>query len=173
MKKLLLLGLAIVLFTACEEKGPVRWTATAPEIDVAKALIKDYEDANWESWTGHYADTAKIFHNSLTGITSQELQDGFKAQNANHSSYGFEEENRYYERIIDDKGEIWVYFWGTWEGTLKASGKELKLPVHLALRFVDNKIVREFGYYDTSPIIAALNEAAAAEMMETDKDSIQ
>ena len=43
MKKLILLGLATVLFMACQEKGPERFTTTSPNIDVVKALVKDYE----------------------------------------------------------------------------------------------------------------------------------
>jgi len=41
--------------------------------------------------------------------------------------------------------------------------------VHLALQFVDNKIVREYGYYDYSQIMTALNELDAAKM-ETPED---
>ena len=41
MKKLFLLGLAIVLFVSCQEKGPERWTKESPNVDVVKALVKD------------------------------------------------------------------------------------------------------------------------------------
>jgi len=158
MKKLILLGLAVVVFTACQKSEPVRWTLTSPEVDETKALVKDYEDGNWESWASHYGDTAKAYHNSLTGITPQELQEGFATNNANLSSYGFSDKNLFYEMVITDKGEKWVYFWGTWEGTVAATNKEVVVPVHLALQFAENKIIREFAYYDNAPIMAALSE---------------
>ena len=66
--------------------------------------------------------------------------------------------------IIDDKNEKWVYFWGTWEATAADINKEVKLPVHLALKFENNKIVEEYGYYDTAPLIEVSKERAAALM---------
>lgn len=165
MKKIILVGLTIVLFTACQNQ-PVRWTATSPEIDVTKALVKDYLDGNWESWMSHYATDAKIHHNSIESISSQQLQDSFKESLLNYNSYTFSDKDIFYEMIIDDEGDKWVYFWGTWEAKVKETNKELVIPVHLALKFVDNKIVEEYGYYDTSPMIIALQEMEATKMVE-------
>lgn len=164
MKKLLFLGLALVLCIACDQKEPVRWTKTSPEVDVAKALVKDYQEGNWDSWLSHYSDTAKVYHNSINHITTEQLRDNFKNTLTNYSSYGFSDEDIFYEMIIDDDGDKWVYFWGTWEGNLAESNKKIVLPVHLALKFVDNRIVLEYAYYDTSPIIEALKEIDAAKM---------
>ncbi len=138
-----------------ELKGgnPVRWTTTAPEVDVTKALVKDYEDGNWTKWMTHYSDTAKIFHNSVEGITSAALQDAFKGTLQKLSSYHFMDNDRFFERIIDNDGATWVYFWATWEAKVTATGKTITIPVHLALKFVDNKIVREYGYYDRSQLV--------------------
>lgn len=162
MKNLLLLGLAIVLFTACKEQGPERWTNMSPEIDVTKALVKDYEDGNWESWSSHYADAAEVHHNSVESITHQQLQDGLKADIMNYSSYGFShaDDEIFFEQIIDDKGDKWVYFWGTWEAVMKGNNEKYRIPVHLALKFVDNKIVEEHGYYNRSAIDAAIKQIA-------------
>jgi hypothetical protein len=68
--------------------------------------------------------------------------------------------------ILDDKGETWVYFWGTWEGTLSANGEKIELPVHLAMQFMDNKIVKEHGYWDNMPMREALSALEAAAMTE-------
>ena len=163
MKKLILLGLTIVLFTACKNQ-PERWTKTSPEIDVTKALVKDYQDANWEQWITHYADTAEVYHNTAEPITPKQLEEGFKNENAKLSSYRFSDKDIYYEMIIDDEGDKWVYFWGTWEGKIADSDKELMVPVHLALKFVDLKIVEEYGYYDNSVTMAAMNEVEAENM---------
>ncbi|MGB5667368.1 MAG: nuclear transport factor 2 family protein [Maribacter sp.] len=171
MKNLLLLGLAIVLFTACKEQGPERWTNMSPEIDVTKALVKDYEDGNWESWSSHYADAAEVHHNSVESITQQQLQDGLKADIMNYSSYGFShaDDEIFFEQIIDDKGDKWVYFWGTWEAVMKGNNEKYQIPVHIALKFVDNKIVEEHGFYNRSAIDAAIKQIAdmkAAEEQE-------
>ena len=165
MKKLIILGLALALFSACQEQ-PQRWTTTSPEVDVTKALIKDYEEGNWESWISHYADSAKVYHNSTESVSSQQLGESFKQTLSDYSSYGFSDEEVYYEMIIDDKGDKWVYFWGTWEGTVNKTDKALSVPVHLALQFVDTKIVEEFAFYDTSSLSAALKEKEAARMNE-------
>jgi hypothetical protein len=138
-----------------------RWTKSSPEIDVAKGLVKDYQDANWASWSSHYADSAKLFHNSVDSITPQQLQDAFKMDNANYSKYGFIDKDSYFEMVTDDKYDKWVYFWGTWEGTLKNSNKKFLVPVHLATKFVNNKIVREYGYYNRSPLDMAIKEMQA------------
>jgi len=169
MKKLILMGLTLILFTACQKKEPVRYTSTSPEIDVAKAVIKDYQDGNWESWITHYSDTAQAFHNTIVPATPKDLQKGLKGTVERLSNYGFSDKDIFYEQIIDDKGDKWVYFWGTWEATVSGSNKKLVVPVHLALQFVDNKIVREYGYYDYSQIMTALNELDAAKM-ETPED---
>lgn len=166
MKKLFLLGLAVILFTACQN-GSERYTMTSPEIDEAKALIKDYHDGNWEAWATHYADTAKIFHNTWkNGVSVKETAESLKAILTNVSSYHFEEDEDlpWYEMVTNEKGSIWVYFWGNWKGTLAANNKEVEIPVHLAFKFTDGKIAREEGFYNLSEFMAALNEIEAAKM---------
>ena len=164
MKKIILLGLAIVLFTACQEKGPERWTESSPEIDITKALVKDYEDGNWAGWNAHYADTAKVHHNSIESITPQQLQDALKSDITNYSSYGFshEEDDIFYEQTINSRGNKWVNFWGVWKATLNGTDENFIIPVHISLKFVDNKIVEEWAYYNRSAIDAALNNISAA-----------
>ncbi len=161
MKKLIVFFLMAVFITGCKQ-GPVRWTKTSPEIDVVKALVKDYQDGNWASWSSHYADTAKIYHNTIDAATAQQLQDALKSDITNYSSYGFSDKDMYTEMIVDDDNNKWVYFWGTWEGTLKDTNQKFIVPVHLAQKFVNNKIAEEYGYYNRSAIDAALKEMQAA-----------
>ena len=168
MKKLFLLGFAVILFAACQNNQE-QFTRTSPEIDVAKALLKDYHTGDWEAWATHYADTAKIFHNTWDeskGTTPEETANSLKAILNNMSSYHFEEEDDlpWYEMVTNDKGSTWVYFWGNWKGTLAANNKELKIPVHLALKFANRKIAREEGFYNLSEFTAALQEIEAAKM---------
>lgn len=176
MKKLHLLGFAIFLFVACQSNVK-QFTMTSPEIDEAKALVKDYHEGNWEAWATHYADTAKIFHNTWDenkGATPAETAESLKAILSNLSTYHFEEKDGlpWYEMVTNDKGSTWVYFWGNWKGTLAANNKEIEIPVHLALRFANGKIAREEGFYNLSEFTAALQEIetakAAAEEGESD-----
>jgi ketosteroid isomerase-like protein len=167
MKKEIFIGLVLLLVLnfSCQQK-PERWTATSPEIEITKALVKDYETANWSAWILHYADTAKIHHNSVQRISPQQLKQSFEKSTANFSTYKFSEKDMFVEMIIDDKMNKWVYFWGTWEGKIIGSDKELKVPVHLALKFVDSKIVEEYGYYDNTPMNEIFNEIEIAKLAE-------
>ena len=164
MRKLFYLGLAVILFAACQDK-PERFTTTSSNIDEVKALINDYETGNWDSWATHYADTAMIYHNTWEkGSTPAETQESLKSILANTSSYGFDhgDDNMVLEQVIDDVGHTWVNFWGNWHGTLSGNNQEIKIPVHLSLRMVDGKIVREYGFYDVSNIVSALQAIEAS-----------
>ena len=171
MKKLLLLGLILVLGMSCENTEP-RYTTSSPEIDSIKALVVEYQDGDWEKWLTHYADTAKIYHNTWNTATSpKETQESFVEIFKNVSSYKFDEEPVFYEMIIDDEGEKWVNFWGNWRGTLAANDMELEIPVHLSINMVDGKIIEEYGFYDLSNFIVALNEIEAAKAEENSFES--
>ena len=164
MKKLVLLVVSLALFMACKDNAPPRYASASPEIDVVKALIKDYEDGNWEGWMAHYADTAKLYHNSRDASTAAQIRDGLSGLLANVSSYGFADDDTFLEMVVDDDGEKWVNFWGDWEGTLSANEKKMSIPVHLTLQFVDGKIVEEHAYYDLSKYMAEMNAIKEASM---------
>jgi len=166
MKRIVIALLVVGFFWACKEQGPARYTVTSVEIDEAKALLSEYEKGDWEAWMTHYADTAKVYHNSNTAVTAAEALDAHKGALTNVSAYDFADEGQFTEMIIDDKGEKWVYFWGTWEGTLSANGEKMELPVHLAMQFVDNKIVEEYGFWDNSPMTEAIRALEAAAMTD-------
>lgn len=136
-----------------------QYTTSSPMIDATKKVMQAYENQDWETWRTQYADTAKVFHNNWEQAVSP---DDFIANEKEFvdemSSYGFAKDPVFYEQIIDDKGQKWVYFWGIWEGTLAANNQKLRIPVHLALQFKDGKIVEEYGFYDMSPYWKALQE---------------
>lgn len=158
MRKLIFLVVAAIVFTACQQSGPERWTRSSPEVKVTKALVTDYVNGSWDSWLSHYSDTAKVFHNTTTGATPQQLMDALRNDIQKLAYYNFSEKEIFYEMIIDDNNDKWVYFWGTWEAKVRDINKPLEIPVHLAMQFVNNKIVREYGYYDNSSIIKAFAE---------------
>ena len=83
---------------------------------------------------------------------------------SNFSTYGFSDDKTVLEMVIDKDGKKWVNYWSVWSGKLKANGKELVIPVHLTSQYLDGKIVKEYGYYDTASITAAFIEIEAAEL---------
>jgi len=176
MKKLLFLGLTLVLFTACQKNE--RYTTSSTNVDEMKALVADYNAGNWEGWMSHYADSAKLYHNSIKAATPQEIRDALQGILTNVSSYGFPEKNAegednlYYEQIVSDEGNTWVNFWGGWHGTLAANGEELDIPVHLTCKMVDNKIVEEYAYYDMSKYAAAMEAIEKANNMPVEDKAI-
>lgn len=174
MKQLCVLALSALLITACQNSETTNYTRTSPEIDTAMALVKDYEAGNWEAWTSHYADTAKLYHNNWkVGATPQETADNFKDVLSNFSSYGFEvvDDLPWYEMVVNDKDDTWVYVWGNWQGTLSANDKQLNIPVHLSLKFDNGKITREEAYYNMAEFAAAMAELEAASAAEEEESA--
>jgi len=166
MKKLILLSLAIVLFTSCQEKAAKRYTQKSPEIEVLKSVIKDYNTKNWEALLSHYADTSKTFFNTVDKpISSKKIADYHTQNDVNYSQRGFIDEGQEYEMVLTDDGKTWVNFWGTWKGTLIGNNKEITLAVHLTAQFIDNKIVQDHGYWDASEVVLSLQEIEAAKNM--------
>jgi len=167
MKKLILLGLAVIAMTACQQEK--QYFTDSSEIDEIRTMIADYHAGDWDAWETHYADTAKVYHNTWDDAKAQsaaETRAGLTDILSNVTSYTFNNDSIYVEMIIDTNGEHWVNFWGNWNGTLKANGQELEVPVHLSLRMVDNKIVEEYAFYNLAEFNAALDAIEAAKMEE-------
>ncbi len=169
MRKLILITCIIAVFTACEEKEN-RYTQSSAEIDTYKALIADYESGNWEGYKSHYAENAYVFRNSTDSISVQESVDVNKESLMSMSSYGFIDEEGDVEMVVTDKGETWVNFWGTWEGTMKDSDRNFRIPVHITAQFEDGKIVKSHGYWDNAPIMMAQMEMEEAKKMVDSTD---
>lgn len=163
MRKLFLLALSVILFTACQQEQ--RYFSESSEIESLKAGINAYESGDWETWKAQFADTAKIYHNSNKGITPEESMNQHKAMTENFSSFGFEDKGSFIEMVIDKDDETWVNYWAVWSGKLKANGKEIRIPVHLTIQYIDGKVVEEYGYYNTEPISNAFAEIEKANNM--------
>ncbi|MAP55470.1 MAG: hypothetical protein CL605_11265 [Altibacter sp.] len=163
MKNAGILFLTLLMFTACQEQ-PERYTQTSPEIDSLKAAMAAYEAGDWEGYKSHYADTAKIYHNTSDKfLSAADNANAFKETTAAYSSYGFVKDEGDIEMVVTDDGETWVNFWGVWEGTMTANNQTYKMPVHLTAQFIDGKVVKEYAYYDRSPIVLAQMEMQAAQ----------
>lgn len=168
MKNLLILGLAIVLFSSCNQEK--RYTQQSPEIDTYKKSMDDYKNMNWEGMTKHYADTAKIANNVIQekAIT---VSQAIEKNKEDAALFSWVVEKEEYEMVVTDKGETWVNFWGLWKGTLKSSNKVYEIPFHTTARFTDGKIVEEYGYWDNSEIVSDL-EQLERDAATTAKDSL-
>lgn len=167
MRNFLIVSLIILTSFSCKQTE-IRYTQNSPEIDQVKGLVSDYLSGNWDTFQARYADTAKLYHNTWDNpITPGQRLGDTQAMLSNFSDYTFIEDRSEYEMVITDKGEKWVNFWGVWKGVMIANSKEIVTPVHITARFVDGKIVSEYGYWDTAPLMMAMQELAMeAQQME-------
>ncbi len=168
MKTTMYLFLSVMLFTACQNDCPERYTQNAPEIDTYKQGLVAYESQDWDAMKANFADDAKISYNALKGNSQSvsEVIEGHKSMVSQFSSYGFVPNESEYERVITDDGEMWVNFWGTWSGVLAATETRVEMPVHLTSKFIDGKIVEEHGYWNELILYMAFQEAEAMNAME-------
>lgn len=173
MKKLFLLVSVTVVFTACQQKEPERYTSSSPEIDAVKAHVTAYNEGNWSAWTAIYADTAKVYHNALTAASPKEVSEGLKSNLEAASSYSLGGDDPFYEMVIANDGEKWVNSWVTWQGSLAANGKELTIPVHATYQFVGDKVVEEYAYYNLSEFMAMVQQVEAENNMSADEKTIK
>lgn len=156
MKKLLYVVVLSALLSGCENTK--RYTQNAPEIETVKAIIKDYNAKNYKAVVSYFADTANVYFNSSKSFKAGKLPEYHNETDINFSSRGFIEEGQEYEMVVTDKGTTWVNFWGSWEGTFAANGKKIGLQIHLTLEFIDGEVVTEYGYWDASGIVLAMQE---------------
>lgn len=171
MRKLFLIGFAIVLFTGCNQQD-TRYTQTSPEIDTVKKAIQDYNSKQYDE--SIFADTSKTFFNTKTNpLAVDEITAYHKANDANYSSRRFLDEDQEYEMVVTDDGQIWVNAWLDWQGTLKESGKVIDIPIHLTYRFIDGKIVRTVGFWDSTEVVLGLQEVEDQKAMSTDEKTIK
>jgi ketosteroid isomerase-like protein len=165
MRKLIYLVLAVATITACQQEQ--RYFAESAEIETLKSGILAFENGDWDTWRSHFADTAKVFNNSKDGIAVDQRMKDLQGMTSAFSSYGFDHEEEFVEMVIDKEKESWVYYWADYNGTAN-NGKEISVPVHLAVRFVDGKIVTEHIYFDATELNAVMAEMAAAEAAEAE-----
>ena len=164
MKKLILLGLAVMFFTACQQEQ--RYFAESAETKTLEAGIAAYESGDWDKWTSHFSDTAKIYVNSKESISVDARMKELQGAANTFSSYGFDREKEYVEMVLDKEKETWVYYWANWSAEIAANKNKILVPVHLAIQFADGKIVEEHVYFDGT----TMNKEMAALSSMTDMD---
>ena len=167
MKNCMLFLSTILLIVSCKNATSTRYTQNSSEIEIVKATIKDYDYQEWDNMQTHYADTAKVYYNSRDNILSpKDLKAYFTRNDQHFSTRAFEEENREFEMIIDDDGKTWVNFWGLWVGNLDINNKKILIPVHITYQFKNNKIVQEFGYWNTSELVLEIQQLEERENLK-------
>ncbi|MDR5589964.1 nuclear transport factor 2 family protein [Christiangramia sp. SM2212] len=170
MRNFVILMLSFILFTACNDKKDekIRYTQKSDEINTLKDLLKNYEEADWDTYKTHFADTAKLYYNSRDAIDVETAMATHEENNAALSSYEFPDDKDEFEMVVTDDDETWVNYWGDWQGTIAENDSTVHIPVHITARFVDGKIVAEHVYFDNSGISKALSDLEEARTKDQD-----
>jgi ketosteroid isomerase-like protein len=170
MKKIMMLSLMIHFLVSCQKKQPVRYTENSPEIETVRAMFYDYLAGDWEGFKAHYAPGARIYWNGLGDNYSsvEETIAGESAFVALLSSHYFVKDKEFFQMVVDDRGNVWVNFWGVWKGTLAVNEQSFEFPVHFTFRFEEGKIIEERGYADYSRLNQVLLSIEAGEFIDTE-----
>lgn len=160
MKKLIFLGLTVILFASCQQTEQ-RYFDESVEIDIVMQLYQLVEEGNYDEARTFYNDTAKVFVNSSKAVTPDEMTAANKKGRVDFSMFTFKD-SIYPEMVITKSGSTWVNTWPTWVGKVKGSEKEITLPLHLSFQFKDGKIVRYEGFWDNLPIYLEREKLAAS-----------
>lgn len=163
MKNSIIILVLLFSIVSCQ-KTETRYTQQSPEIDSFKKSIEAYEKQDWATMKSFYADSAKIEHNVTKdkAVSVDKLIEVSKEDTELFSNIDFIDSESEYEMVVTDDGETWVNFWGDWKGTLKATGEEYILPCAITAQFVNGKIVREVGFWNTAKIALDLQKLSAA-----------
>jgi hypothetical protein len=151
MKTILAPALACVLVIACQAP-PRQYFTSCPEIDLVKKGHAAYLSGDWETFKSFYADTARIWDNTMDmtkGIGADQYIEGMKAGLADFAEYKMGE-NPVYEMVVTDDGQHWVHNWFEWRGVSKA-GKEAVSPVNISFRVEGGKVQWQLNIYNSLP----------------------
>jgi len=166
MKKILGLGMILFAIVACNKSQ--RYSQNSTEIDIVKATINYYDYQKWDSLTMNYADSAKVYYNTRDQyFTAKNLPDYHIKNDSAFLTRAFKDDRREYEMITDDNGKKWVNFWGIWEGNLLENNQKIQIPVHITYQFIDSKIVREYGYWNSSELVLALQDFENTKILDS------
>lgn len=163
----------VLIMTACQQKP--KYTQQSPEIDAAKALLQASASGDFEAQREFYAENAQIFYNVTEDnpSTVDEMIEQQQSEGDQFSNVKITVEDDAIEMVTTDKGETWVNCWGEWTATHTASGKTFVVPFHETFQFENGKIVKDFGYWDNSPIVMAMMEYEESEKAAMDSTIIE
>lgn len=170
MKNILIILFAFLVVTGC--KNDKRYFAESAEIKTILKGISAYESGDWETWKSHFADTAKIYVNSTKSVSVEQREKDLRNAVSTLSSYSFDKKEEFVEMVVDKDDETWVYYWSTWNGETKAN-KKISVPVHIAARFQDSKIVTEHIYFDATVFDTGIRYTQKSSEIESSKSVIK
>ncbi len=172
MKKLILIFVA-ALFIGCSSTG-VQVTFDDEKSNAIRAHYKNYLNQDIEALKSLWSPDVEIFLNSINPITIDELVPLLQAQHATYDitmTYGevggtdigpWVETTRY-PAIAEYPEASFTQTWFHWNATSKLTGNTINLPVHISFKWgEDGKIIEEYHNYDTTEMIAGIEEAQAA-----------
>ncbi|HRV54935.1 MAG: hypothetical protein R2802_04480 [Flavobacteriaceae bacterium] len=143
--------LFLCLLTAllCCKQSDERYYSESPEIEYTKTLLSYYSTFNFGGIKSIYSDSVKIYENSLESYNVEKLLATLKSDESK-IEYQRLEDSLHVEMIVNDKNETWVYGWYLWKIKYDNNTKEYKVPVQSSWQFLNNKIIKEYTYYDAS-----------------------
>ncbi|MBT6447506.1 MAG: nuclear transport factor 2 family protein [Flavobacteriaceae bacterium] len=153
MKKILLLLITAITFTACNNTpanfDDSEWGGTMSpndeRNDKINQFIDSYANNDLQSVKDMFSDDAVIQVNDDT-MTVQEMIDGFSA---GHDFYdGINNIDRRVNTMFYNNGSIYTNYWYTWVGTNKQSGEELSVKGHAYFQWKDGKIIETYNAFD-------------------------
>lgn len=165
MKKISFLSVLIPVLISCQNKTLERYVEDSPEIETVRNMFSDYMAEDWDSFRTHYASGARIYWNTFDDNYSsvEETIEGESGFIGLLSSHSFLKEKEFFQRVVDDRGNIWVNFWGVWRGSLAANSQTFEFPVHFTFRFEQGKIIEERGYADYSRLNEVLKKMESSD----------
>lgn len=128
-----------------------------------EAQLKAYAEQD-TTWSGDaFADNIQVYYPSDTLVDIKDkkafLAD-FKGQYKNWKNVKFDR-----LRVITLKlnnGEVWTNIWGVMLAKGNFTGKDILIPLHRAMLWQNDKVVRDIHLYDTKLIMEELAARAAA-----------
>jgi hypothetical protein len=178
MKKIMLMmAVSLALFSCGQKQGETAKTAEASvdslggtlttldeKTKAIQAQIKAYQTKDSTYKGEELAENIQVYYPSdttadLVGKKAY-LADFFSNQNLwENSNFG----SLRVATLTLNNGEVWTNVWGIFTAKGKYSGKDILIPVHQALLWVNDKETKEIHFYDTKLIMDELAAKAAAE----------
>lgn len=157
MKKLLIVfALSIGIWAPVKAQGT--YSNEGAVVDNVKAAVAAYLSQDWDAYRSVFADTAAFYPSQAEAVT---LDQNIESHMEVHSMMENIEFLDPVYGVIENDGETWGVTWGLWSGTVKGTGEQLTVPVHISILHVNGKGVLEYGFWDNAPMqkIAAAMEA--------------
>jgi hypothetical protein len=175
MKALLFIYGAELIIASCQAPIEKQYFSESADIDLGRKVMEAYLSADWDAYPKFYADTARIWRNKNwtndDGLTVQQYVEDLKGGLKKMSSYSFE--SQIWLSIITDTDKHWVYFWGVWTAHNEATNKDYDIPLNLVMQIVDNRIVQQLEFFNSTDITIDMMELAKKQAVDEDEGDDQ